>query len=409
MAGKFAFKSDNAIKQTIEKQISRYESENIKVASLKHVPCTLYAVELTKSSSMIASGDVRQIVGPESPVKFKKIRNFRILIDSELFGPDTKEEWGFETDTQLSVLFMPGLIEPETESILVFDHMSNLGFKVINSNMTKVLNTTYVQANIVVEITKSDPYWIYLDKQVVSTYELTKYRDGMFIMSDDNINKYNKLNKVLTNSLIEYNSKFFKKELNSYILKKNNELIYDPYLYSFIINNKVMADLDFKDYTIPSKEILFELDYDRLYHKSLFHKIENKPDIEFMNTNLPPFKQANLEYYIFDLPRDVYIWSRFDNAGADYSIKIVSRSESENNSVISYKGVNTETVSELDTIINNYIFEKLNITDLFALYNYEINDTYEDYIKFPICIYILKNYMSNIKSVDINNDLLNGG
>lgn len=403
--GNFRFKSDVALKETVKKQLSKYESENAKVVNLKHVACTLYAIELSKSSFQIGSNDVVALLGEKSPVRFKKIKNFRVVVDSELFGPDTKEEWGFETDTQLSIQFLPGLVEPETQSLIIFDHIPNVAFKVLNSNMVKVLNTTYVQSNISVETTVEDPStWEWIEKQVVKDYTLTKYRDGMFVLSDENANVYDKMGKIVMKLLEEYTSTFYNKILNSFVLQENTTLTYDPYLYHFIKTNAVTSDLEYKKFWIPTQEILFESGFEGNYFKSIFSFIEKKPDPELMIDSDITTRQ--LSFSRFSIPFDKFIWSRFDNLDITYFAKQVSRDMKFNNEVMKYKETPEYTQTQLDIIINKYINNALKYIDFIALYKYEIENTYEDYIKYAICIHIAKQYALSIRSVDINNDLI---
>ena len=113
-----------------------------------------------------------------------------------------------------------------------------------------------------------------------------------------------------------------------------------------------------------------------------------------------------LSYSRFSIPFDKFIWSRFDNLDITYFAKQVSRDIKYNNEVIKYKETPEYTQTQLDIIINKYINNTLKYIDFIALYKYEIENTYEDYIKYAICIHIAKQYALSIRSVDINNDLI---
>ena len=134
--------------------------------------------------------NVSEYVGENSPIRYNKIINYRVISDSELFGPDTKEDFGFQIDTQLNVLLLPGLANPEDNSIIVFNHLPNLYFRLTNSNLSRVIPNTYSQSQLAVHFVGSDPRSQWLEKQVVATYEVEKYNDGAFTISSEPIRRF---------------------------------------------------------------------------------------------------------------------------------------------------------------------------------------------------------------------------
>lgn len=392
------FNSTVAINENVKKSMKRWEDENIRVSN-SPVLATLYAVNLEASSVSVGTLDVNSYVGEDSPIRYNKVKNFRLLVDSEIFGPDTKENWGFEIDSQLNVMFYPGLANIEDNSLIVFNNMPNLYFRVTNSNLSRAMPNTYVQTSMTVHFVKNDvdKKYLALENQVVQNYTLDKYSDGSYVISDEIISKKNALEELLDDCLDTYITTFFDKDINSIILKDGTSILYDPYLRHFLHKNRILSDMKFNSFLLTSEEVMLDEKFDSLYRKSIYGRLERKKTLKSSNYEFWSYSFSNLS--------DELSWSRLYEFYKTYDIRVITRVDGAVSNTIPEAGA-----TELDTIIYNYMqnsdLNKLNSIIFDTLDDYDIEETHEHMVKFAICIYILKQKINSLIGRTIDNNII---
>lgn len=398
MATKGLFNSTTAINENIKKSLQRWEDENIRVSN-SPVLATLYSINLESSSVSAGTMDVNSYVGPDSPIRYNKIKNFRLLVDSEIFGPDTRENWGYEIDTQLNVLFYPGLANIEDNSILVFNSMPNLYFRVNNSNLSRAMPNTYIQSALSVHFVKNDidKKYLYLENQVVKNYTLDKYSDGSYVISDEVIAKKEELCTLLDECLDLYLTTFFDKDLNSIAIKTSSNILYDPYLQHFLHKNKVLADMNFTSFILTSKEVMPEEKFELLYKKSVYGRLERKK----------AFKYTSFEFYTYpysNVSEDLS-WSRLYEFYNTHDVNVVSRIE-----CASVYNLPDDITQDLDNIVNLYMItddlNKMNSSIFDILDDFDLEETFDHMVKFAMCIYILKKKIESLIGRNIDNNII---
>lgn len=392
------FNSTVELNQNVKKQMKRWENENIRNSATPML-CTLYAVNLEASSVSAGSNDVASYIGVDSPIRFNKIKNFRILVDSEIFGPDTKENWGFEIDTQLNILFYPGLANAEDNSIIVLNNMPNLYFRVTNSNLSRAMPNTYVQSQLTVHFVKNDVDKNYqiLETQVVKHYTLDKYNDGAYVIADEVIAKKNELNDTLDDALDTYIATFYNKSLNSIAIKDNTTILYDPYLQQFLHRNKVLATTDYSSFLLTSTEVMLDEKFDLLYKRSIFGRVERQKSMKGSATTFYTYKfYGNAE----DLS-----WSRLYEYFKSHDISVITRIEG-----ATPKTLVLDATDPLDKIINKYMdtsdLTTLDSTIFDELYDFDLEETYEHMVKFALCIFILKQKINSLIGRNMDSNII---
>lgn len=390
------FNSTVELNQNVKKQMKRWENENIRNSATPML-CTLYAVNLEASSVSSGTMDVASYIGVDSPIRYNKIKNFRILVDSEIFGPDTKENWGFEIDSQLNILFYPGLANAEDNSIIVLHNMPNLYFRVTNSNLSRAMPNTYVQSQLTVHFVKNDvdKNYLTLETQVVKNYTLDKYNDGAYVIADEVILKKNELNEVLEDAIDTYNATFFDKSLNSIALKTSNSILYDPYLQHFLHKNKVLATIDYSKFLLTSREVMQDEKFDLLYKRSIFGRIERKKTM----------KGSAYQFYTYKFYSNAedLSWSRLYEYFNTHDINIITRIEG-----ASPKDIIPNALDPLDIIMDTYLttpdITNLKSTIFNEIYDFDLDETHEHMVKFALCIFILKQKINSLigRNMDSN-------
>lgn len=396
------FSSKASINETTKKQMDRWESENVRVAQGRPMLCTAYAVNLEASSVYFGTEDVKEPVGASSPIRYDKIKDFRIIIDSELFGPDTKEDYGWQIDTQLNVLLYPGLANLEDNSIVVFNHMPNLYFIVTNSNLARVMPNTYSSSQLAVHFVSSDPRAKLIENQVVKEWTVEKFNQGTYVMSDAVLKKRSELISILDDALETYIATFYDEKLNSICIKNSQEILYDPYLQRFLQKNKVLSTDNMKDFLLTSKEVILDEKFDILYKRSIYGRVEKKKSI----------KPDNLVFFSYPFYAESHSWSRLYEFYKEQSIRIVTRIDAARSEDVEYDDTiypQPHDVDTLDEIIAIYLSDDLNninsnIFDI--LEDYDLEEDADTIVKFAICLFILKEKIKSLKGRNMDSNII---
>lgn len=401
--GKGLFNSKVVLNESVKQQMSKWESANVMLSN-PPLLCTLYEVNREATSTYMGTLNVSEYVGENSPIRYNKIINYRVISDSELFGPDTKEDFGFQIDTQLNVLLLPGLANPEDNSIIVFNHLPNLYFRLTNSNLSRVMPNTYSQSQLAVHFVGSDPRSQWLEKQVVATYEVEKYNDGAFTISSDVIKKRDHLCEVLDEALETYISTYYDKALGSIAIKTNKDILYDPYLQRFLQKNRVLSDMSMTNFLLTSEEVMLEDKFDLLYKRSFFGRIEKKRALTV----------ASLEYYKYTFMEKSHSWSRLYEFYNTHDIRIITKDEGATKYIIDFSRDetidNSHTIDSLDDIINMYLniedLDKIGTEHFEYLIDMDPEDNYDDMIKYAICIYIMKEKIKSLQGTTKDSNII---
>lgn len=398
------FKSTEALKANTQKQSEKWNNSNVTLNQMSPCMATVYAVNLEASTVYKGTEDVKDIIGKESPIRFDKVYDYRILVDSEIFGPDTKEEYGFQIDSTLNVNIVPGSVNLEDLSIITLQSMPGIYFKINNSNLSKVLPNAYSQSMLSVMFTSADPDRVAsLERQVVNEWTMTKYSQGMYVLNNKVIDKKNALMDIEEDVLETFIALYWNKDIQSVAYKKDDVLTYDPYFIKFLQRNKVLQARDMKIFKLcNSSEVMEDEDFDLFYRRSIFGKLEKKKKILG--------GKADFYMYSYNTYAEYMKWSRFWELKLDYSrIWIISYMKRPKTESITFTptSLNDKNDSTLDNIIHAYLNKDIDEipTELFnCLYDYYDERSYENMIKLGLCIHILHEKVKSLhgKNMDSN-------
>ena len=406
------FQSTVALKKNLEKQSKRWDQSNLLNNQMAPMLCTAYAINLEASTLYEGNETAKMVVGPDSPIRFDKINDYRILVDSEIFGPDTKEEWGFQIDSSLNVNMYPGSVNLEDKSILVLHSMPGVYFNLTNSNLARVMPNTYSQAQLAITFTERDTESVkWLEKQVVNEYTLTRYNQGSYVLTNKAIEKRNTLFDIQEDILETFIAMYYQDDIGGLSYRYQDEsyqntLVYDPYLTKFVTKNRVTSARNCKIFKLLNDyENKKDIDFELKYNKSIFGRLERKKAI-----------LSVLEYglYGYNLYGDVTKWSRFHELKLDYRVMIMTKNtDAPIKMNIDYNpkdgAINDPSKSNLDNIIATYL-----VTDIFdmksEMFDY-LGDFYEDrsysnMVKIAMCMYILEQKIISIHAKNMDSNII---
>lgn len=404
------FQSTKALKKNLQKQSTRWDNSNLLNNQMSPVLCTAYAINLEASTLYEGSEEAKSYVGPDSPFKYDKINDYRILIDSEIFGPDTKEEWGWQIDSSLNVNVYPGSVNLEDKSIIVLHSMPGLYFSFTNSNLARVMPNTYSQAQLAVSFTGRDIEAVtWLEKQVVNEYTLTKYNQGSYVMTNKAISKRDDLFAIQEDILETFLAMYYNADIGGVSFRYtddsgNKQLVYDPYATKFITKNAVTSARSCKIFKLVNAyECKLDEDFELLYNKSIFGRLERRKNIT---------SALSYNMYSYNLYDEVTKWSRFHELKLDYKIMIVSKDPiNAITGTIDYNptSINDPNDSSIDNIIGTFIHtpvEDIHSGMFEALDDYYDKRSFSNMVKLLMCMFILERKIESLHGRNMDSNII---
>jgi type I restriction enzyme M protein len=114
-------------KKTINNYINNYlDATNEYAKYLTGSPSfsTYYSINLESSTKDLGLENVTDIIGNESPIKYNKIDNFPLYIESEMtFSQLYEEDSGYNAEFEGTAVVLAGTIIPQTDDVFIIDYL----------------------------------------------------------------------------------------------------------------------------------------------------------------------------------------------------------------------------------------------------------------------------------------------
>lgn len=259
--------------------------------------CDYYTVDVRKSTTNIGLGNVVNIVGDESPIKYNKIENFAIYNMGEAIPTiEYDETAGLDTVIEGEGLVLPDTIIPQPEDMFIVsyqkdDMLKELVFEVNNVEVSSYSSKTFYKINYsLTQFTREEIE----ERQINDNYKLiyanigTEYRSLITTKDYIFIEELEKKYEILSDYYVKY---FYNRKLNSFIfdfikshsvMKNVKEFeeryknIYDPKLALFIHNNNLFIKKKTLLKNIFIESLLEDREFD--YEYTIFNLLEHPED-----------------------------------------------------------------------------------------------------------------------------------
>lgn len=394
------------------------------------IPVTYYHMSEVYSLKDVGTGNVSDIVGHNSPIRYNKILNFPVYNLPELkpnidYDPST----GFDIEMDISdIAILPSTIKPQVNdlmlvelpnSVAVLFRVNNIRYNTIQSNdfymvdcdVYKIGDPKDVQTKVTIEEK--------VDKQVVGTFytvfDNIGTDDKCFIRHED-VDKIKQLAALILDLRNIYKENYYNRDVNAFIYGQAADCqidvpyYYDMYLAKFIADSGVFYD-EYADETIVLvNQVMLPQNFDKMFRRTLFNAVLSKS-----SKYLDPY---------------IYMWrmnltkrySAFDVYGIDAeSPSLVSTGkvqepnlpQIEDGAVVPYSNcalcndIKTGEYHECndytlyEALIYNYISGNTLTIDHVEISDEAIEDNFNNYMMVPMIIYILmKSYDGYFRKLD---------
>ena len=271
---------------------------------------TYYSKDALMSTQDVGLGEVVEIVGNESPIKYNKIHNFPLFsLDEIIPSLYFDEEVGFETNKESSALIIPGTIIPMPDDLIIFDNYDytedniKTVYRITNVEMSSLSTKTFYK----VSFSGYDIFPEFLEeKQIKDEYGLVYENIGTdknaLIIQKDLllVDKISELKENLCKKYIDY---FYMYKINSFCFYKDDYYCYDACLAHFISNSRIFIEKrNFLKNLVIEDLLNTSRYYDRTIYGLLEYRNQSNIDKEYFNGYL----LSDLNCSIFSLYQDKF-------------------------------------------------------------------------------------------------------
>lgn len=355
---------------------------------------TYYNINNVESTVDNGFENIEDILGPNSPLKFKEIKDFPIYgIDQIIPDLSTDDYGGIDSNYEGEAIILPDGIKPLPNDFFIISYLDKrFLFMVTAPAYQTIRSNSFYKINFMLKAVDSDSHNDLIN-QTNENYTCIVNNIGTkenYIIRDDHIIKLVELEKVYRNIAERYKLLFYNNRYNCFMYDDGMSKTYDIYLSHFINQNEIFKqknDLNVLLLNLEDKSRLFLQEY----FDTIFNAIENK-DIDMVKDlyMYKPYRPTDIGC-IFRLYRDVYVKCVGIPDGGFGNLTYLSDDIC---SVIKhYDGITDVDIKH--KIIHNYMNDKIvdiNDIDLDSLkgYNTYLKYDMESMLLVPVLLFILK-------------------
>ena len=208
---------------------------------------TYYNISKTESTVDLGFSNIEAILGPNSPLKFKEIKDFPVYgLESVQFDLDDDDE-GLNISFDSELIILPNTVKPLPNDFFIVNHLGKeFLFMVTTVSYDTIKSNNYYKIGYTIKSLDRDSSEK-VQKQVNETYkcivENIGTEDKCLILEED-YEMIKRLFTVYSNISSRYLLYFYNKKYNSFIFtnNKNGFKVYDRYLTHFIQKNNLFNE-----------------------------------------------------------------------------------------------------------------------------------------------------------------------
>lgn len=338
------------IQSVIEKHSSIRSGQYSKFLDENQIYVTYLSVNEAMSTADYGTGNIDNIYGPNSPIRYNRINHFPLYNFPELKPEfDINEDFGADISMELSGLtLLPGTIKPNIYDSIIVEYpnapqmlfrINQFEFNGIQSNDFYTLSVHLAALSEGENVDIIEQYGI--QYQIVETYETIFENIGTqnscFIRSDK-VDEINGLVQTIDTLKKNYLNKFLDPTSNSFILRENvvtlkkiievpdpvqiegaptimrkkveekttvlPYALYDPYLEKFITETHLFetGDSNFSICLTPND--VLPSNFNHIYQKSIWYMLERKSvayTTDYMYFYFMPVKKFTSPFVMYSM------------------------------------------------------------------------------------------------------------
>jgi hypothetical protein len=394
----FLFDEKKFINDNIFQYEQRMNSQYTKFLDKSPNFTTYYHINNISSTADLGFQSIERIIGPNSPIKFKVVKDFPVYGLDNINLNLSDEDQGLDSNYDSELIILPNTIQPLPNDCFVFNYLDqNYIFKITEVQYDTIKSNNYYKISYTVNSLTEDmkaQLDLQVDEKYVCNFTNIGTKEKCLIKEEDSVLLV-KLNQIYRDIVNKYRIIFFNTKYNSFLFNNGEYKIYDKYLNHFIQTNKLLNETYNYETTFCVNEDFtntFPLEYEQCIYRIIekCKKAKLPTTIQYI-----PWVIENLTS-IFKYYRDSSVMSVKFISGQDYiNPDLLTRIQT---------GEKLEEDNIIDTLLIDFFNENTQTIyniDLNKLSEYDeyIDLSFETFIKIPILLYILKFHYTNFMSI----------
>lgn len=278
---------------------------------------TYYNINDQQTTTSLGMETHYQILGPDSPLRYDKIKQFALLGLSPLAPQDGQASTTEVRNYDLSgeAFIIPGTIMPKENDFFIINHLHMNHLFRVNKVEQDGLNTDGSYKINYDLFTTNPPEIDCLEQQVVKTYQMDLQTIGgedlTPIIGVEEYELRSRLIRMIDDMVENYISRFYDRTNNCFLLHLNGRTLFDMCGNYFMAKNGVMLRDNANNNVVLNPDKCRDPRLENLYQKSPYKWIERDAPIRYLDT----FKFHTMKGVF-------YVDSSFYNYGTDVDVMI---------------------------------------------------------------------------------------
>jgi len=384
------------INENIFKYEERMNSQYSRFLDKNPTFVTYYNIDNINSITDSGFINIEDLLGENSPLKFKKINDFPVYGLESIMLELSEEEEGLTTNFDSELIILPNTLKPLPNDFFTISYLDkNYLFMVTEVKYDTIKSNNYYKISFTLKSAYGELVTD-LNNQINEIYNCVLRNIGTqekCLIREDDYYKILKLNEIYRYIADKYKIFFFNKKYNCFMF--NNELgskFYDKYL-NYFINNNILFNEKYNFNTIclvnEDDSSTFVIEYEKSIYRFLEKNKKNLPlSIKYSNTIIKNHNSIFL--YFLDNVNSIV----FSTDGIEYIEDNIL------NAILTDIKLSDEFIIEnlMVDYFNKHIDSIYNI-NLEQLEEYEfIEYSFNSFIKIPILLFILRFYYNKFVS-----------
>ena len=369
-----------------------------RIQNKTHIYCTFYNINLNETTVHDGSGDIREAIGEDSPVRYDKI------IDCLMFGlndwetnKENDEYEGFKINRENVSVIPSDTFDPVENSFLKLEiENETILYKVTSVERTKTENIPSYRIEFEAEYSDEDDAYHQIEKQVVNEYVFLHENigtDKKVIIQNSKIEVLENL-KVFINKLNDlYYTQYYDEQSKTLCLINGNTIYYSPFVVEFLKKSPTLNSGKYGNKLMLSHELSTDDNFLYQFQNSFYIKVLdglelNENDFIFSNLNV---SYDSIEYnftgFSFYIDKTIQLIEK--------NKKVLDSYHELGNEDLIFKLSEFGTEDEVNLFIKTFIEEnKVNweILDLRSIFN---NKSLDYMFKLPLVLYLCRAEYNN--------------
>lgn len=414
MAG-FIFNEQAFVDDTIFKFENKLNSQYSRFLDKSPTYVTYYNISTIESTVDLGFSNIEAIIGPNSPLKFKEIKDFPVYgLDNVQFDLEDDDE-GLNISYDSELIILPNTVKPLPNDFFIVNHLGKMFlFMVTTVSYDTIKSNNYYKIGYTIKSLDEDST-DKVKKQVNEVYkcivENIGTEDKCLILEED-FELIKRMSNVYRNIAKRYLLYFYNKKYNSLLFThKNGFKAYDRYLTHFVQEHSIFNERGNHNTLMLCNEDDTQ-DFYPEYDQSIYRIFElRKP--KYIKMYKFVCTCVENRYSTFNLYRDYSVKSvRYRYGDICYLhepfLEILKRGTIHEHPI---QPLNDEPIdpdfsvdyhecpedfTEMDNVIIGYMHNKIssirniNLEELDSLLYFD--NTWEIFIKIPLLLFALKHY-----------------